>query len=380
MSKSSRKIKKHSEYNIQSLFDKSSLPIVLLNLEGKILTANPVIEKIAGYKVEEIIGKKFTELPMFPPDQLSEMTRSFRKLINGGIYGCKDVQIYKKDGKTTIWITYLANLITIGEKTLIQVILQNIDQEKQLQKITEDFVKNENKKLKELDKMRKNFLDTAAHELKTPLTSVYSAIQILHEFHNDKFDNEVKILIEIAKNGSEKLKNLILNILDISRMESYKFKLHKKKTDLVKVIKESARDLNYFLEEKNHLIKFDLPEELNINVDRSLIERVITNLVTNAIKYSQPKRTTHISLSKRNKYIEISVRDGGIGLREKEIKLLFKKFSRIERNSIDIIEGTGLGLYISKLIVELHKGKIWAESDGINKGSTFIVRLPLKSQ
>ena len=134
------------------------------------------------------------------------------------------------------------------------------------------------------------------------------------------------------------------------------------------------------MQEKNHLIKFDLPEELNINVDKSLIERVITNLVTNAIKYSQPKRTTHISLSKRNKYIEISVRDGGIGLREKEIKLLFKKFSRIERNSIDIIEGTGLGLYISKLIVELHKGKIWAESDGINKGSTFIVRLPLKSQ
>lgn len=134
------------------------------------------------------------------------------------------------------------------------------------------------------------------------------------------------------------------------------------------------------MQEKNHLIKFDLPEELNINVDKSLIERVITNLVTNAIKYSQPKRTTHISLSKRNQCIEISVRDEGIGLSEKEIKMLFKKFSRIERSSIDIIEGTGLGLYISKLIVELHKGKIGVESDGINKGSTFIVSLPLKSQ
>ncbi len=250
-------------------------------------------------------------------------------------------------------------------------------QKKQLQKITEDFMKNDNEKLKELDKMRKNFLDTASHEIKTQMKTEYIAIQILHEFHSDKFDNEVKNLIEIAKNGSEKLKNLILNILDISRMESYKFELHKKKIDLVKVIKESAKDLNYLLQEKNHLIKFDLPEEQNLNADKALIERVITNLVTNAIKYSQPKRTIHISLSKRNRYVEISVKDGGIGLTEREIKLLFKKFSRIERSSKDFIEGTGLGLYISKMIIELHNGKIWVESDGINKGSTFLVRLPL---
>jgi len=124
----------------------------------------------------------------------------------------------------------------------------------------------------------------------------------------------------------------------------------------------------------------DLPKKLYLWIDGDKIEQIIANLLSNAINYTPVKGNIWIKLEEIEDFIEISIKDTGIGLTKSEIKKLFIKFSRIERGLEEkkdiVLKGTGLGLYISKGIVELYDGKIWAESTGRNKGSTFIVRLP----
>jgi signal transduction histidine kinase len=135
--------------------------------------------------------------------------------------------------------------------------------------------------------------------------------------------------------------------------------------------------LKYLFYKNNQTITLDLPDELIINLDQSAIERVMTNLISNALKYTPPKGFVEIKLKQIDSMAEISIIDKGIGLTRKEIQQLFRKFGKLS-NRVEInSEGTGLGLFISKQIVELHGGQIWVTSEGKNKGSTFVVKLPL---
>jgi signal transduction histidine kinase len=156
--------------------------------------------------------------------------------------------------------------------------------------------------------------------------------------------------------------------------------LHFKECDFVQIINNCVINLNALLNKRQQEIYLeDLPEKLIVNVDELKIERVVINLLSNAIKFTPIKGKITIKLDEIGNNVEFSVCDTGIGIKKADIKKLFKKFSRIHNGNSDKInsEGTGLGLYISKGIMELHGGKIWVESKGKNQGSTFIVRLPL---
>ena len=240
---------------------------------------------------------------------------------------------------------------------------------------------SKNEKKIEKDKiMREEFLDNASHELKTPLTQIYTAAQLLKEFD---LEEDKKELINLILNGSEKLKFLLNNFLEYSKFDDKQAgdnNLEKKEQNIVSVIKNCVEELQFFINGRNHQIQLDLPEKLIIKFDKLRIEQVITNLITNAIKYTPPKGMIKISLKKKQTHIVISVKDNGIGLTKKEIKKLFKKFTVLERgkalNHDDYMAGTGLGLYLSKKIIDSHGGKIWVKSEGVNQGSTFFIELP----
>ena len=139
--------------------------------------------------------------------------------------------------------------------------------------------------------------------------------------------------------------------------------------------------MDYQLKGKNFEVRLDLIPDLYLEVDKDRIETVVFNLISNSIKYTPSKGIITVSLKKKGKYAELKVKDTGMGLDERDINKLFKKFSRIrdtieEANGVSI-QGTGLGLYITKEIVQQHDGKIFAESEGRNKGSTFTVQFPL---
>ncbi len=155
--------------------------------------------------------------------------------------------------------------------------------------------------------------------------------------------------------------------------------IEKSEVNLSAVIKTSVSHLKGLIKIRNHTLKLDLHSDIRVLCEKKNISDVISNLVSNAIKYTPPNGLITIKSELNDDLIIISIHDSGIGLTENEISKIFTQFGKIERygQGFDILsEGSGLGLYISKKIIELHNGKIWVESNGRNKGSTFYFSLP----
>ena len=245
----------------------------------------------------------------------------------------------------------------------------------------QEDLRKEFEKLKKLDEIRKEFIDITAHELKSPLTSVHGAAQLLKKLYKDKMKNDSEFieLLRIINNGCERLQNLSINLLDFSRLESNIDSLNIEPHDFIKIIKNCVSAMKYLLDKKNQIIEMRLPKKLILNIDRVKIDRVITNLLSNAIKFTPLEGKISINLDINDDICVFSIDDSGIGIEKNDIKKLFKKFSRIELEKCKNIEreGTGLGLYLSKKIIDSHGGKIWVYSKGKDQGSTFSFSLPL---
>jgi len=201
------------------------------------------------------------------------------------------------------------------------------------------------------------------------------------KFHANKLDDEVISILEEIKRGSKRLENYVNAIVESSRLEQGKIKLNKTKENLSFLIKYCIRQLEGMAELRDQKIESKVDENIIMFFDKERIYEVVSNLILNAVKYTPEGGSIMVSSRKEDDFYIISVDDTGIGITEEERKLLFTQFGKIERygQGFDVgIEGTGLGLYISKEIVELHGGEIWAESKGRNKGSTFAFSLPIK--
>ncbi len=251
------------------------------------------------------------------------------------------------------------------------------------QKKAEEIIKEEIENLKKLDKTKSNFINRVSHELKTPLLHVFSTSNFLLKEYKDQMNDNVKELVEIMNKGGLRMKKLIENMLDASKIEANMLELKYSEENLTEIINECVNEISYFLKKRHLILDIDLPVNLPFEVDRVRIKQVFTNILTNAIKNTPPKGKIFIYLKQENSYFDINIRDTGIGLTEEEKLQIFKKFGKIERyeKKMDVdIEGSGLGLYISKEIVYLHGGEIYVISEGRNKGATIKVRLHNKKQ
>ncbi len=245
-------------------------------------------------------------------------------------------------------------------------------------KNAENIILEEFQKLSELNQMRKDIIIRVSHELKTPLNAIYGASQRLLEYLEKNFNSDLNKYIEIINRGGKRLKKLISNIIDASKIDYNKIELKKREEDVIDIIKESIEDLIYFANERKVLLNINLPQKIVIRLDKIRIEQVFTNLLSNAIKNTPSRGLIYIEILNNKDFVDVSIKDTGIGLTAEEKNQLFKRFGKIERygRSMGVdIEGSGLGLYISKEIVELHGGEIMVESEGRNRGAKFTVRL-----
>lgn len=347
--------------------------IIIVNIDLKVEYVNKKpLSNLAGYSVEEILGKRVLKF-LHPKDREVNL-EIFRKAFEEEGEATIEARLKHKDGNY-IYVESNGKLFydELGEPKAL-LITRDITDHKNFEKIITD----ENKKLEELNQIKSELIMQASHEFKTPLSSIYAASQFLLTHLKDQFSKKSSELIEIIYKESRKLKQLIENLLDLSRVESGKLTLELKKENLVEIIKDCCTDLKDWIDKKNLKITCELPSEVIIKVDKVRIEQVIINLISNAIKYTPKRGNIYISLEEKEGWLELSIKDTGVGLTKNEKELLFQKFGKIERlnNGLDIdLEGSGLGLYISKEIIELHHGKIFVRSFGRNKGSTFIIRL-----
>ncbi|MGN6293807.1 MAG: sensor histidine kinase [Chitinophagaceae bacterium] len=219
-----------------------------------------------------------------------------------------------------------------------------------------------------INNKKDQFIGFASHELKTPLTTIKGYLQLAETSEIPAQDIIPKISKQLTR-----LENIIADLLDISKIQAGKLDLHFSKTSLKDILKESIELIDF----SDHTIQVDNPVvDITIVVDHQKITQVLVNLLTNAVKYSMPGTTISVSAVLLGDEIQISVSDQGIGIRAEYQQKIFDQFYRISSTGKIKAKGMGLGLYISKEIMEAHSGKIWVESEE-GKGSVFNVQFPV---
>lgn len=224
---------------------------------------------------------------------------------------------------------------------------------------------------KENERLRDDFIATLTHDLRTPLLASINALDFTLGGSLGEINNELKELLNVMKKSSEDMLGLVNALLEVYRYESGKLFLCKSKFNMEELLKECTKALEPLLLNENIKFDFEFPkhtEDICINADRNEIRRVISNLIGNAIKHSKKDGIIKIKTSYDNKDIRVDIIDFGEGLSKEDIEKLFKRFS--QGTSKKRSASTGLGLYLSRQIIEAHHGKIFAEGE-LDKGCTF---------
>lgn len=251
----------------------------------------------------------------------------------------------------------------------------NITLQEEVDKATKDL-QDANLKLQELDKLKDEFVSLASHELRTPMTAIKGSLSTILEGYAGDISKEARDFMTSAYNENDRLIRLVNNLLNISRIEAGRFTFTVTKVDMNKIITEIVHNLEIAAKEKNLFFKFVPQLQLPlVYADADKVREVIINLIGNALKFTHKGGVTVAASTKDDKVVT-SVADTGSGIAKEDQELLFKKFSQVQGNYTRQAGGTGLGLYISKQIVEGLKGKIWIEST-LGKGSTFYFTLPI---
>ncbi|CAN5472861.1 hypothetical protein BH10BDE1_BH10BDE1_26030 [soil metagenome] len=231
-----------------------------------------------------------------------------------------------------------------------------------------------NKLLTQVEELKTNFLSMMSHDLKTPLARIQGMAEVVRSDENPLSPTQSEA-IDTLRRSSDELLEFISSVLNLGRIESKAIQLHMQSKDVNALLKEVVSKLEYLARSKGIEIRTELEPLFSIKFDVDLIRQVLSNLVENAIKYSPEKTSILVSSEERDGWIVVQVADQGPGIPDDELPHIFMKFYRSRNAKGSAIKGSGLGLYLAKYFVELHKGRIQVDST-LGQGSTFTVELP----
>lgn len=299
----------------------------------------------------------------------------------GIILTINSIEIFFSKSLTEIFYkTIMLVFLMFFSNLLIKNYREDIEQKESLMRMRKKLESN-NKKLKELDNAKNEFISIAAHQLRTPPTVIKGYLNLAKEDPNNQLDDETKDSLSRALASNERLIELVEDILNISRIESGKMQYDFRPNQSIEKILRDLRE-TFETKAKDRGLKFKLEiidkKIPNITMDSNKIREVISNLIDNAIKYTV-KGNIVLRCTKEIDKIKIEVADTGMGISKMEIGNLFRKFSRGSNANQLSSGGIGLGIYVGRKIVEAHRGKIWAESPGVERGSTFVIELPIEA-
>ena len=245
----------------------------------------------------------------------------------------------------------------------------------------EQVVEERTRELREANEAKDLFLSIASHELKTPLTTLKTMTQLTRRRLEKTGASETQFLATMER-AIQRLETLVHDLLDTARITSGKLTLRQERVDLIDLCQQVVAEQQMAGDREITLqIQGKLPDVLEMDVDRDRMGQVLTNLLSNAVKYSEPGQPVMVTMRKAGDEVVIAVRDRGPGIPPEHLPYIFDQFYQVTGTDVQTGSriGLGLGLYISRDIVERHGGRIWAESE-VGKGSTFSLALPLARQ
>lgn len=239
-----------------------------------------------------------------------------------------------------------------------------------------------NQKLQELDQLKDDFVSVASHELRTPMTAIKSYLWMALRRSREPLSENLKKYLTRALISTERLINLVNDMLNVSRIESGRIELTPSPFDMVELCREIMEEVRFRAEEQGLTIMMVEAKMPEVFADVDKIHQVLLNLIGNSLKFTPPGGRVTISFFTDGRVVETSVKDNGVGMAKENLSSLFKKFGRLDNSYVAMGQsgGTGLGLYISKSLIELMHGRISAQSEGLNKGSTFTFSLPVATK
>ena len=231
-----------------------------------------------------------------------------------------------------------------------------------------------NRRLSQEDRTKNDFLAILAHELRNPLAPVVSSLELIKTKAQERHLPDFVELVEAANAHNKTLPSLLDDLLDISRITRKKFKLKKESFELRSIVETALRTVDALYKSKNHILSVSIPKEnVHVEADPLRLEQILVNLLNNAATYTPPRGYVELSVAyDKEKGIRLSVKDNGIGLEPHMLDKIFEPYVQYADGS----SGLGIGLSLTKHLVELHGGEIWAESEGPGKGSAFVAVLP----
>jgi len=363
------------------LFIENSYEAILVHHYGKLIFANESAARFLGIeKASTLLGKSIYSF--LPKEDKEKAEEQFKKIYDEKkTKAVFEQKILNKDNVVINVENRSVFFIYDGKATILSL-FRNINAEKEVKQLQSDIKKN-SKLLDESKKSNKEIMDffiNISHELKTPLNLIFSSLQMINLYNADKdgYLEKRSNYVNIIKNNSYRLLKLINNLLDLTKTDSGFLKLHLENKNIINFVENVTLSVASYVESKGISLIFDTEvEEKVMAFDCDKIERIMLNLLSNSVKFTNNGGEIYVNIEDRKDYILISVRDTGIGIPKDMQKVIFEKFGQVDKTLSRNKEGTGLGLCLVKSFVELHGGNINVKSN-IGKGSEFIIKLPVK--
>lgn len=362
-----------SEIRYRRLFESAKDGILILDAEtGKIVDVNPFLIHLLGYSYEEFVEKTIWEIGSFK-DIISNHDK-FLELQKNNYVRYDNLPILTKHMQK-VQVEFVSNVYISDKQNVIQCNIRDIT----TRKVIEQELIKAKEQAEESDKLKSAFLANMSHEIRTPMNGILGFASLLQQ--PNLTETEQQEYIHIIEESGARMLNIINDIISISKIESGLMEVNKSKSNINEQIEYIYTFFKPEVEIKGmkFLIKTALPfSEAFIRTDREKLFAILTNLVKNAIKYSE-KGSIELGYNKKEGYVEFYIKDSGIGIDKNRQKAIFERFIQADISDKRAYQGAGLGLSISRAYVEMLGGKLWVESEK-GRGSTFYFTIPYTTE
>lgn len=376
-------IARKSKIEFRVLMQSAPDAIIIYNMDNTFSEVNPAACELVGYTREEMLKMKVTDF--LQPAEQSRLVRVKAERMKGS-KRLVEWKAKRKDGSFAYieanthfledrqqWLSFIRDISY--RKAMEEEIYQAGVKERVLKTKTR-LLRQQQKKLLAINKVKDEFILVASHQLRTPATGVKQYIAMILDGFAGEVNDKTRTMLEIAYASNERQLKIVNDLLYIAQIDAGEVVTNMSDQDIITLIKDLTAELSPTFERKKQLLKLSLPDKCHVPHDSKYLRLALECIILNACHYSDEGKPILIKVITDPERVTISVIDQGIGIKKSDQKLLFQKFSRIPSPVLRSVEGNGLGLYLAKQIIDMHKGTISIESKA-GKGSTFSVTLPL---